>query len=75
MTLTGGEFVRRVRRLGRRQSLPVRLSAKRGKGSHRTLYYGEARTVVQDLKREIRCGTLRAMLEQLGLSMTELENC
>ena len=50
--LKGSEFVRKIKRLGKRQGVTVRLSAKRGKGSHATLHYGEARTVIQDPKRE-----------------------
>ena len=58
--------------MGDKSGLEVRLVAKRGKGSHGTLYYGSARTIVQDLKRELPTGTLHAMLEQLGLSLSDL---
>jgi len=51
----------------------VRFLAQRGKGSHATLYYGSARTVVQDLKRELPTGTLHVMLSQLGLRLTDIE--
>ena len=67
-----GDFVRKVKQLGRTRGLEVRFVAKRGKGSHGTLYYGTARTIVQDLKRELPPGTLHAMLKQLGLNMDEL---
>ena len=67
------EFVRKIKRLGRRRGVRVRLESKRGKGSHATLYYGGARTVMQDLKRELPTGTLHAMLEQLDLTVTDLE--
>ena len=50
--LKGSEFVRKIKRLGTRQGVSVRLASKRGKGSHLTLHYGAARTVIQDLKRE-----------------------
>ncbi len=65
--------MRKIKRLGRRRGVSVRLAAKRGKGSHATLYYGEARTVMQDVKRELPTGTFRAMLDQLGLSATDLD--
>jgi len=64
--------VRRIKRLGRRRGISVRLLSKRGKGSHLTLYFGETRTVMQDLKKELPTGTFHAMLEQLGLSEADL---
>ena len=66
------EFVRRVKRVGNARGIEVRFVAKRGKGSHGTLYYGSARTIVKDLKKELPTGTLHAMLEQLGLTLGDL---
>lgn len=57
-----------IKRLAKSRGIAVQLVSKRGKGSHMTLYYGERRTILQDLKREIPTGTLHAMLEQLELS-------
>ncbi len=71
-TVKGAEFVRKVRALGRRRSLSVVFIARRGKGSHGTLYLGERFTIVQDLKRELSAGTVHAMLEQLGLTLQDL---
>ena len=34
------EFIKRVSELGAARDVPVRVEAKRGKGSHITLYYG-----------------------------------
>ena len=70
--MKAAEFVRKVRRLGQARGVAVRFVAYRGKGSHGTLYYGSARTVVQDLKRELPTGTLHALLKQLGLMMEHL---
>ncbi len=70
--MKAAEFLRKVRRLGNSSGVAVRFVAKRGKGSHGTLYFGSARTVVQDLKRELPAGTLHAMLDQLGLTLAEL---
>lgn len=53
--------------------IPVRLDAKRGKGSHATLYFGTAMTVIQNLKRELPGGTVRPTLRQLGLSPRDLD--
>ncbi|MHB1528572.1 MAG: hypothetical protein ACYCXT_03920 [Acidiferrobacteraceae bacterium] len=36
--MKGHEFIRKVKALGKRQRIAVRLDASRGKGSHQTLY-------------------------------------
>ena len=69
--MKGAEFLRRVKHLGVSRGIAVRFEAKRGKGSHRTLYFGGSRTILQDLKKELPAGTLHAMLRQLGLTMKD----
>lgn len=49
-----------------------RIDEKRGKGSHVTLYYGERFTIVRNPKDELKTGTYRAMLTQLGISEDDL---
>jgi mRNA interferase HicA len=71
--MRGSEFVRRVRKLGRRRGLRVEFQAERGKGSHGTLYLGDRLTVVRNLRDEIKTGTLHAMLKQLGLTLQDLD--
>jgi predicted RNA binding protein YcfA (HicA-like mRNA interferase family) len=71
--MTGAEFIRRMRALGRRRGVPVDLVAREGKGSHGRLYYGRLSTVVVDRKREIRKGLLNQMLKDLGLSRADLD--
>ncbi len=66
--IKGREFIKRVNELGVARDVPVRVEAKRGKGSHITLYYGPRKTVVKDLRKEIAPGLLSAMLRQLGLT-------
>lgn len=70
--MTGKEFIRRVRRLGRRRDVRVVFVSERGKGSHGTLYYGDRLTIVPDPKDELKTGTLHAMLTQLGLRLDDL---
>ena len=53
--------------------MAVRFDKKRGKGSHGTLYYGSARTIVQERKRTLPEGTLHAMVRQLGLVMKDFK--
>lgn len=70
--MTGNEFMRKLKRLGRSRGVAVVLSAARGKGSHQTLYYGTAFTIVRNLKDELKTGTLHAMCKQLGIDPADL---
>ena len=74
LEVKGSEFIRRVEDLARRKQLPVRFVPQRGKGSHGTLYYGQLRTVVPNLKAELKKGTLHAMLKQLGIEFDEFQH-
>jgi hypothetical protein len=71
--MTGDEFERRIRRLGRRRGVRVSFDPGHGKGSHGRLYFGERFTTLKDRKKEIGPGLLKAMLDQLGLSRADLE--
>lgn len=70
--LDGAEFIRRIRRVGRKRNVPVRFDPRRGRGSHGTLYYGDRLTTVKDRKKEIRKGLLHATLRQLGLTFDDI---
>lgn len=70
--MKGSEFIKKVKALGKRKKVVVRLDAKRGKGSHMTLYYGERVTIMRNLKDEIKTGTFHAMLDQLGIDQRDL---
>ena len=70
--MNGAEFLRRVRRLGRRHGVPVRFDARQGKGSHGRLYYGDRFTTIKDRRQEISEGLFRAMLRQLGIDRNEV---
>jgi mRNA interferase HicA len=63
----GSEFLRKVQNIGRRTGMKVMFVAHRGKGSHGTLCFGDKRTIVRNLKDELKKGTLHAMLKQLGI--------
>jgi len=49
--MTGDEFVRRVRRLGRERGTVVRFEARTGDGSHGRLYFADRFATVKDLPR------------------------
>ncbi len=70
--MTGNEFVRKVKALGKSRGLPVTLNASRGKGSHQTLYFGSAFTIVRNPKDELKTGTFHAMCMQLGIKAKDL---
>jgi len=70
--MTGTEFIRKIKILGKRNGIPVQFVARRGKGSHGTLFYGSRFSIVRNLKDELKKGTLHGMLDQLGLSLDDL---
>jgi len=72
VTMTGNEFIRKVKALGKQRGVAVMLNAARGKGSHQTLYFGATFTVVRNPKDELKTGTLHAMCSQIGIKISEL---
>ena len=70
--MTGDEFIRRVRKLGRERGIAVRFDPRRGKGSHGRLYFGDRFTTVKNRREEISLGLLMAMLRQLRLSREDI---
>jgi mRNA interferase HicA len=70
--VNGSEFIRKIKKLGKARGVAVELDESRGKGSHVTLYFGQAFTVVRNRKDELKTGTLLAMLAQLGLTKDDL---
>jgi len=71
--MTGNEFERRIRKLGRKRGVDVSFDRGHGKGSHGRLYYGTRFTTLKDRRQEIGPGLLKAMLDQLGLTRDDLE--
>ncbi len=73
VAVTGAEFIRRVKKLGRRRGVRVEFVVERGKGSHGTLYFGDRLTVVKHRASELKPGLLHAMLRQLGLKLEDVQ--
>ena len=71
--MKGAEFLRKLKSLARYRGVEMSFDRKHGKGSHGTLYYGDRRTTLKDLKKEIGAGLLNAMLADLGLAKTEFD--
>ena len=70
--MTGDEFVRRVRKLGREPGIPVRFWPRKGKGSHGRLHLGDRFTTIKKRRKEVSLGLLMAMLRQLRLSRDDI---
>ena len=70
--MRGDEFLRRLRKLGRRRNVVVKLDASHGKGSHARIYFGNRRTTIPDLRRELKKGLLYGMCKDLGVDPDEL---
>jgi len=70
--VTGAEFIRRLRRLARQRRVPFDMNTRRGRGSHRIVYFGTRWTTVKDLKEEVGKGLLRQMCKDLGIDPAEL---
>ena len=70
--MKGNEFIKRIKKLAKANKLEAWIDQKRGKGSHVTLYYGDKFTIVRNLKDELKTGTLKAMLKQLGIREDEI---
>lgn len=70
--MTGNELLKKLRRLGRANGVPVHYDGKPGKGSHGRVYYGEAFTTIKSLQKDIGAGLLNKMLADLGLSKEDV---
>lgn len=71
--MTGNEFLKRLKALGKARAMSVRLDAARGKGSHQTVYFGAAFTILRNPSDELKTGTLHAMCKQLGITTRDLK--
>lgn len=70
--MRGSDLIRSLMKVGRKRGVPVRIEAKRGKGSHVLLYFGSEKSVIPDPRRELKTGTLHGILRQLRLSLGDL---
>jgi hypothetical protein len=70
--VTGSEFLRRIRKLGKQNAVSVVFDPRHGDGSHGRLYYGTAFTTLKDRKKELGRGLLRGMCADLGVDPKDL---
>lgn len=71
--MTGKEFLRKVRKVAKRQKQSFEWHPNLGKGSHGVIKLGQKKSVLRNTKDELKTGTLNAMLKQLGLSQEDLK--
>ena len=65
--MTGSEFLKRIRKLAKKNGVEVEFNRAKGKGSHGTLYVGSRKTTVKDRHQEIGKGLLKKMLLDLQI--------
>jgi len=70
--MKGNELLRKIRKLGKEKNVKVELIHRRGKGSHGTLIYGNNFAIIPHLMNELKIGTYKAILKQLGIKEDEL---
>lgn len=70
--MTGNELIKLLKKLAKQRQIQIRYENKRGKGSHITLYLGDRYAIIPDLKKELKTGTLNAILKQLDVDKKDL---
>ena len=70
--MNGNEFLRRLKILAKARGLTLTIDSRQGKGSHRTILFGDRRSTIRHLPDELKTGTLSAMCKQLGIRIEEL---
>ena len=71
--MKAGDFIKAIRKTGRKRGIAARFEAGHGKGSHGRLYYGNRFTTIKDRGKDIGPGLLGAMLRQLGLKRGDID--
>jgi mRNA interferase HicA len=69
--MRGNEFIKKIQKLAKKRGISARVDSKRGKGSHVTLYFGNRLTIVRNPKDELKTGTVKGMLFQLGITQDD----
>lgn len=70
--VNGNELLKKIKKLAKKKNMRLELIKAHGKGSLSTLKYGDRKTTIKDLRKEIGPGLLSKMLEQLGIDRNEL---
>jgi mRNA interferase HicA len=70
--MKGNEFLKKLKALAERKGWSYEWRPDEGKGSHGALYVNGHKTIVRNLKDELKTGTFHAMLKQLGIKENDL---
>lgn len=71
--MNGHEFLKKLKRLAKRQGVEMSFDPSPRKGSHGEISYGDRFTTLKDRTKEIQPDLLRAMLRQLNISKQDFE--
>ena len=70
--MKSGEFLRKLKKVAKKQQLSYEWNPARGVGSHGTVYLGGRFAIVKDLKKELGPSLLADMCKQLGIRKEDL---
>lgn len=65
-------FLKKLKTLAERKGWVYEWRPDEGKGSHGALYVNGQKTIVRNLKDELKTGTFHGMLKQLGIKESDL---
>ncbi len=68
--MTSAELLRRLKKLAKERG--VTIDVQPGKGSHRKVIFGHARTIIPMHGVELKTGTLKGILKDLGIKREDL---
>lgn len=66
------ELLKKLKKYAKKQNLAFHWETTRGKGGHGTVHLGDKLTVVPTAKGELKTGTQKAILKQLGVKENDL---
>lgn len=61
------ELVRKLRVYAKEHGLHFEIVKHRGKGGHQMIYVGDRKTTIPSSSKELKTGTLRAIMKQLSV--------
>ncbi len=72
--MKGSEFLKKLKTIAKKNGWVYEWRPDRGKGSHGIAYLNGRKTVVRNLKDELKTGTFHGMLKQPGIGESDLHD-
>lgn len=69
--MRGRQYIKRIKRIGRKGDVDVWIVRNRGKGSHQMLHYGDRKTTIKNPREEWSPTYYRLICVQLGIDEME----